>query len=73
MKNAKEGQYLAMKYLFEMIGLFPRAAGDEVAHDDSLAKILLRSLNLEDEIKIPQQVTKDSAGVESGAATNTVE
>lgn len=42
----EEGQYQAMKYLFEMIGLYPAAAESETGTDDSLAQILLAQLGL---------------------------
>jgi hypothetical protein len=41
-----EGQYQAMKYLFEMIGLYPAIAHDESPEQDSLARILLAELGL---------------------------
>jgi hypothetical protein len=42
----EEGQYQAIKYLFEMIGLYPASAGDESAVEDSLAQTLLLHLGL---------------------------
>jgi hypothetical protein len=44
----EEGQYQAIKYLFEMIGLYPAAAGSEDVKLDSLAEILLNRLRLDD-------------------------
>jgi len=41
-----EGQYQAIKYLFEMVGLYPVSAGEESPVQDSLARILLRHLGL---------------------------
>jgi hypothetical protein len=41
-----EGQYQAIKYLFEMIGLYPAAAQDESYAQDSLARLLLERLGL---------------------------
>lgn len=41
-----DGQYQAMKYLFEMIGLYPPKAGETSNSEDSLAKILLQRLEL---------------------------
>lgn len=43
----EEGQYQAIKYLFEMVGIYPSTAGTEAA-DDSLAQILLQRLGLDD-------------------------
>lgn len=42
----EEGQYQAMKYLFEMIGLYPAGAESEPGAEDSLAQILLAQLGL---------------------------
>lgn len=44
-----EGQYQAIKYLFEMVGIYPATAGTESAADDSLARLLLERLGAEDE------------------------
>ena len=46
----EEGQYQAIKYLFEMVGLYPAAGDDESAVEDSLVKTLLRQLGLPQEI-----------------------
>lgn len=40
------GHYQALKYLFEMIGLFPASAGEEVPQEDSLASMLLNRLEM---------------------------
>ena len=45
----EEGQYQAIKYLFEMVGIYPSAAGDESTSDEPLAHILLQRLGLETE------------------------
>jgi hypothetical protein len=42
----EEGQYQAMKYLFEMVGLYPAVAGSEDDKHDSLAEILLSQLGI---------------------------
>jgi len=42
----EEGQYQAIKYLFEMIGLYPAAAQEESRLQDSLARTLLERLDL---------------------------
>ena len=44
--EAKDGHFAAMKYLFEMIGLFPGTVEPESEEDDSLAKILLQRLGM---------------------------
>ncbi len=41
-----DGQYQAIKYLFEMVGLYPAAAQDESSVQESLARILLQRLGL---------------------------
>jgi hypothetical protein len=44
-EHIKDGNYQAMKYLFEMVGLFPAGVSAETGgQEDSLAKILLRHL-----------------------------
>jgi hypothetical protein len=47
--EVNKGHYLAMKYLFEMIGLFPATAPTETIEEDSLAKTLMRRLRLPEE------------------------
>jgi hypothetical protein len=44
----EEGQYQAIKYLFEMIGLYPVAPGSEDIKPDSLTETLLKRLGLDD-------------------------
>ena len=64
MAEADKGHYLAMKYLFEMIGLCPgTTTGSGVEEEaDSLAKILLERLN------IPQPSTEVTGeGIADGA------
>ncbi|SRR5258708_3863930 len=41
-----EGQYQAIKYLFEMIGLYPASAAEDSPVEDSLVKTLLHHLEL---------------------------
>lgn len=42
----EEGQYQAIKYLFEMIGLYPAIAEQDSESQDSLAQVLLEQLGL---------------------------
>lgn len=42
----EEGQYQAIKYLFEMVGLYPAAPGGEDQVEDSMEAILLNRLEL---------------------------
>ena len=44
--EAESGHHAAMKYLFEMIGLYPATVHTETPETDSLAKTLLRHLGL---------------------------
>lgn len=43
----EEGQYQAIKYLFEMIGLYPAVTEDNAEAQNSLAQVLLEQLGLE--------------------------
>jgi len=54
-----KGHYAAMKYLFEMIGLYPAAAQEETEGEDSLARTLLRRLGLPEEPMLEAEVAKD--------------
>jgi hypothetical protein len=49
MDEVEKGHYLAMKYLFEMIGLCPTPLAGDAPQDDTLARTLLRRLQLPDE------------------------
>jgi hypothetical protein len=60
MEEAGKGHYLGMKYLFEMIGLYPATSMDEAPVQDSLAATLLQRLGLGDEPMVESRVTKDS-------------
>ena len=46
----EEGQYQAIKYLFEMVGLYPAAGDDESPLEDSLVKTLMQQLGLPQEM-----------------------
>ena len=54
-----KGHYAAMKYLFEMIGLYPAAPQEEAQGEDSLARTLLRRLGLPEEPMLEAGITKD--------------
>lgn len=43
----EEGQYQAIKYLFEMIGLYPASDGSGEEVEESLAQRLLQNLGLD--------------------------
>jgi hypothetical protein len=42
----EEGQYQAIKYLFEMIGLYPALAQEDSESQETLAQVLLEQLGL---------------------------
>src|SRR5579864_7958062 len=54
-----KGHYLAMKCLFELIGLCPATAPEVAVEEDSLAQTLLRRLQLPEELHPGTEVTKD--------------
>ncbi len=43
----EEGQYQAIKYLFEMVGIYPATVGDDEP-EDTLSKVLLRHLGVDE-------------------------
>jgi hypothetical protein len=59
MDEVDKGHYLAMKYLFEMIGLCPATAFEGAIQEDSLAKTLLRRLRFPEESDPGTEVTKE--------------
>jgi hypothetical protein len=59
MEEVDKGHYLAMKYLFEMIGLCPATAPEGAIQEDSLAKTLLRRLRFPEESDRGTEVTKE--------------
>lgn len=66
--EVKKGHYLAMKYLFEMVGLCPATSSVSGAEEeaDSLAKILLERLNiLEKSTEVTSEGIGDTARLES--------
>ena len=68
--EVNKGHYLAMKYLFEMVGLCPAInSGSEAEEEaDSLAKILLERLNiLEKSTEVTGEGAAGGAGLESDA------
>ena len=46
-----EGQYQAIKYLFEMVGLYPVVTQESSEADDSLAHLLLEKLGLSEPLR----------------------
>jgi hypothetical protein len=60
MEEVGKGHYLGMKFLFEMIGLYPATSTDDAPVQDSLAATLLRRLGLAEESILESGVTKGS-------------
>src|SRR5438552_217592 len=54
-----KGHYLGMKYLFELVGLYPATSPDGESAADSMAATLLRRLGLPEVPAPEQKVTKD--------------
>jgi hypothetical protein len=59
MEEVGKGRYLAMKYLFEMVGLCPATTPQDTSQEDSLARTLLRRLHLPEDPNPGAEVTKD--------------
>ncbi len=59
MEEVGKGHYLGMKYLFEMVGLYPATSTDDTQMQDSLAATLLRRLGLPETTLSETKVTKD--------------
>jgi|SRR5579864_550437 len=54
------GQYQAMKYLFEMIGLYPALSNGGEEQESSLAAVLLSRLKVEDVVSAKPKAQSDS-------------
>jgi hypothetical protein len=67
-----KGRFLAMKLLFEMVGLYPAAGEEESPVADSMAKTLLRRLQLPEELAPDTDVTKDCGLDSATVADDTV-
>ena|SRR5271154_6844757 len=57
--QANEGHYLAMKCLFDLIGLCPATTPAAAMREDSLAKTLLQRLRIPEQIDPGHDVTKE--------------
>ncbi len=67
--EADKGHFAAMKYLFEMIGLYPGPSEAEPQGEDSLARTLLRRLGMpEEEATQAVDVTRLEAALAAGVA-----
>lgn len=69
--EVEKGHYLAMKYLFEMVGLCPaiNSTGEAEEEADSLAKILLERLNI---LEKSTEVTSEGIAGEARLESDTV-
>lgn len=65
-EEAGKGHYLGMKYLFEMIGLYPETFADDDQPMDSMAATLLRRLGIPEEPVPEQSITKGSETPSAG-------
>lgn len=74
MDEVEGGHYLAMKYLFEIAGLYPSNASVESTEEDSLSKILLRNLGVDPDVaQMQTKVLNDSPKGWNPAARDAVE
>src|ERR1700722_10092852 len=72
MDEVDKGHYLAMKYLFEMIGLCPATPPEGAPEEDSLAKTLLQRLNLSEQLRPSTEVTQDGVAEAVGHESDAV-
>ena len=73
MEEVGKGHYLGMKYLFEMIGLYPATSADDGPVEDSLAATLLRRLGIPYSSTPDAGVTKDSTMTGVSASEDVLE
>jgi hypothetical protein len=71
--EADKGHYPAMKYLFEIIGLYPASGVETPVGEDSLAKTLLRRLGLPEEPTVERTGTKECPAEPTAATDDAVE
>jgi hypothetical protein len=62
LEHIKRGNHQAMKYLFEMVGLFPATTPEETPAEDSLARTLLSYLGIPDASNSSTQATTPDPG-----------
>ena len=73
MAEVEKGHYAAMKFLFEMIGLYPATGQEEAVGAESVARRLVRRLGLPEEPKLDTEVTNDSLAEQMAVAGDAVE
>ena len=66
----QEGQYQAIKFLFEMVGLYPATADGDSQVEDSLVKTLLHHLGLAEK-NLPE--TASATALEKSTASDLLE
>jgi hypothetical protein len=71
--EAHKGHYAAMKYLFEMIGLYPAKAQEIPESEDSLARTLLQRIVQRESSSNGGEVTKDCRPQSPETVGDTVE
>ena len=72
--EAGKGHYGAMKYLFEMVGLYPATEQQEsAAGEDSLARTLLRRIGIPEDSAMEPGITKDCKPTAAAASDDAVE
>ena len=64
--EAGKGHYGAMKYLFEMVGLYPATEQESAPGEDSLARTLLRRIGVPEDSAMEPGVTKDCRPAAAG-------
>jgi hypothetical protein len=64
--EVEKGHYLALKYLFEMIGLYPTAGAEETPGEDTMARTLLRRLGFPEEAAAVESKPEDAVTKDTG-------
>jgi hypothetical protein len=77
-RRSRKGYHLALKYLFERIGLYPTTGAEDSPGEDSQARTLLRRLGFPEdvspvELKQENPVTKDTAQDPSATPNDVLE
>jgi hypothetical protein len=73
MAEVEKGHYAAMKFLFEMIGLYPATGQEEAMSGESIASRLIRRLGFPEEPRQETEVTKAVPAEPMVAAEDAVE
>ena len=73
MAEVEKGHYAAMKFLFEMIGLYPATGKEEAGSGESIASRLIRRLGLPEDPRVETEVTNAGKPEPMVAAEDAVE